>query len=116
MVRKAHGFARALAGLAAGLLLAGGIGWAAQAERVDINRADAATLARVLHGVGPNKARAIVEYRRKHGPFRRPEDLIRVKGIGRKTVERNRGRIVVGAVPPNGTAGPASGRARAAGE
>ena len=105
MVMRAHGLATRLIGLVAGLLLTGGLVWAAQAERVDINRADAATLARVLYGVGPNKARAIVEYRRKHGPFRRPEDLARVKGIGRKTVERNRDRIVVGALPPAGTAG-----------
>ncbi len=89
------GTAKRALGLMAGLLLAASGGWAA-AERVDINRADAATLARVLEGVGPNKAKAIVEYRRRHGPFRRPEDLARVRGIGRKTVERNRDRILVG--------------------
>jgi len=82
-------------GLLLGCALAVGA-WAAPAERVDINSADAATLARVLEGVGPAKAAAIVEHRRRHGPFRRVEDLARVRGIGRKTVERNRGRIVVG--------------------
>ncbi len=66
------------------------------AEPVDINTADAKTLAANIKGVGAKKAEAIVEYRKKHGPFKRPEDLVRVKGIGPKLVEQNRHVIRVG--------------------
>ena len=63
------------------------------AEKVNINTADAATLARVLHNVGPAKAEAIVEYRKANGAFKSAEQLALVNGIGLKTVERNRDRI-----------------------
>lgn len=62
---------------------------------VDINTADAETIATELKGVGPSKAKAIVEYREKHGPFRSPDDLSLVKGIGERTVELNRADIKV---------------------
>ena len=65
------------------------------AEPVNINTADAATIDRVLVNVGPAKAQAIVDYRKQHGAFRSPEELAMVKGIGLKTVEKNRDRIVV---------------------
>ena len=71
---------------------------AALAEPVDINTADAKTLDAQLQGVGPKSAEAIVAYRTKHGPFKRAEDLDKVKGIGKKTVEKNRANIVVGGV------------------
>jgi len=60
---------------------------------VDINTADAETISAELKGVGLSKARAIVEYRRKHGPFKSPDDLSLVKGIGERTVEINRANI-----------------------
>ena len=44
----------------------------------------------MLPGVGPVTARAIVLERRKNGPFRRADDLVRVKGIGQKTVAKLR--------------------------
>ena len=71
------------------------------AEKVNLNTADAATIDRVLLNVGPSKAQAIVDYRKEHGAFKSPEQLALVKGIGLKTVEKNRDRIVVGgsAVP-----------------
>lgn len=69
---------------------------AALAEPVDINTADAKTLAARLQGVGPKAAKAIVAYRTKHGPFKRAEDLDNVKGIGKKTIEKNRANITVG--------------------
>lgn len=65
-------------------------------EPVDINSADASTLAEGLTGVGLSKAEAIVAYRNEHGPFASAEDLVQVKGIGDKLVERNRDNIVVG--------------------
>lgn len=62
---------------------------------VDINTADADTIAAELKGVGPAKAKAIVEYREKHGPFKSADDLSLVKGIGDRTVELNLANIRV---------------------
>jgi competence protein ComEA len=67
----------------------------ALAGPVNINTADAETISRSLQGVGLSKARAIVEYREKHGPFKSPDDLSLVKGIGDRTVELNRASILV---------------------
>lgn len=64
---------------------------------VDVNTADAETISAELKGVGLAKARAIVEYRKKHGPFRSADDLTLVKGIGERTVELNRSDIKVSA-------------------
>lgn len=66
---------------------------------VDINTADAQTISDELEGVGLTKAQAIVEYRKKHGPFQSPEDLSLVKGIGDRTVEMNRDNIKVSSAP-----------------
>ncbi|MFO7305337.1 MAG: helix-hairpin-helix domain-containing protein [Gammaproteobacteria bacterium] len=67
---------------------------------VDINTADAATIARELEGIGLSRAQAIVEYREKHGAFKSVEELRKVKGIGAKTIELNRANIRLGAVAP----------------
>lgn len=69
--------------------------WLAVAGPVNINTADAETIAAELKGVGLSKAKAIVEYRKKHGPFRNPGDLSLVKGIGERTVEINKDDIRV---------------------
>ena len=66
------------------------------AEPVDINSATAAELSKTLVGVGAAKAKAIVDYREKNGPFKSADDLKKVKGIGKATVEKNRAAIVVG--------------------
>ncbi len=66
-------------------------------DKVDINTATAAELDRVLVNVGAAKAQAIIEYRQANGPFKSVEELALVKGIGLKTVERNRDLIGVGA-------------------
>ena len=92
------------------LLLAGS---ALAADTVDINSADATQLAKVLVGVGQAKADAIVEYRKANGPFKSADELANVKGIGLKTVERNRDLIAVGAsraaaAPPKPGAAPAT--------
>ncbi len=79
-------------------------GAALAGETVNINTANAATIDRVLVNVGPAKADAIVAYRKSNGAFRSPEQLALVKGIGLKTVEKNRDRIVVGGVRPAGKA------------
>jgi competence protein ComEA len=65
----------------------------ALAGPVNLNSADASTLAKELDGIGPAKAQAIVEYRQKNGPFRAPEDLLKVEGIGPKVLDQNRGNI-----------------------
>jgi competence protein ComEA len=57
---------------------------------VNINRADAATLASSLRGIGLRKAEAIVAYRTEHGPFKSVDDLANVKGIGERTLEQLR--------------------------
>ena len=67
----------------------------ALAGQVDINSADVETISAELKGVGLSKAKAIVEYRKKHGPFRSADDLSLVKGIGERTVELNRSDIKV---------------------
>ena len=57
---------------------------------VDINTADAATLARELNGVGPARAQAIVAYRNEHGPFKSVDDLRLVKNMPQKVIDNNR--------------------------
>ena len=82
------------------------------AERVNINTADAPTLDRVLIGVGPSKAEAIVVYRKAHGAFKSADMLAEVKGIGLATIGKNRDRIVLsGASTP--AAAPAAAKAPA---
>ncbi|GAB2522780.1 ComEA family DNA-binding protein [Lysobacter humi (ex Lee et al. 2017)] len=82
-------------------------------QRVNVNAADAATLDRVLVNVGPAKAQAIVDYRKANGPFRSIDQLALVKGIGLKTIERNRDRIVI--APAAGRAPTAAAAPRAGG-
>ncbi len=65
------------------------------AGQVNVNTADAETIAAELNGIGLSKAKAIVEYRTKHGPFRSVDDLSLVKGIGERTVEKIRSDIQV---------------------
>lgn len=87
---------RLLQTLVLSLALAGAAIAAPSAERVNVNTADAATLDRVLVNIGPSKAEAIVAYRKANGPFRSIDQLALVKGIGLKTIEKNRDRIVLG--------------------
>ena len=60
------------------------------AGEVNINKADAVTLANELTGIGNIKAQAIVEYRKQNGPFTNVDDLQKVKGISGKTIDKNR--------------------------
>ncbi len=68
------------------------------ADSIDINTADAGTIATTMKGVGEAKAAAIVAYRNDHGAFKSVDDLVLVKGIGEKTVEINRDVMMVGQV------------------
>lgn len=63
--------------------------------QVNINNANAIELAEKLAGVGASKAAAIVAYRAEHGAFQSVEELLQVKGIGEKLLERNRSKIVI---------------------
>ncbi len=63
---------------------------AVHAGPVNINTADAATLSRELKGIGVKRAEAIVEYRRKFGPFKSPDELALVRGIGPSAIQKNR--------------------------
>lgn len=61
---------------------------------VNINTASEHNLQR-LRGIGETTARAIVEYRELHGDFKSPDELLNVKGIGEKTLEKFRDRVIV---------------------
>lgn len=78
--------------LAAALCLAMGLP-ALAATPVNVNTADAQTIATALDGVGMSKAQAIVAYRDAHGKFRNVDELANVKGVGSKTLARNRDAI-----------------------
>jgi len=64
--------------------------------RIDLNRADKSTLM-TLPGIGESKAEAILTYRREHGDFRKPEDLMKVPGIKEGTYEKIKHLIQAGA-------------------
>jgi len=67
-----------------------------QAEPVNINTADANALAKALNGIGPAKAKAIVTYREKNGPFKSVDQLAMVDGITQKVIDKNRADIRLG--------------------
>ncbi|MCP4700404.1 MAG: ComEA family DNA-binding protein [Gammaproteobacteria bacterium] len=86
------------------LVLSAPLAWG---DSVNINTANTEELVEVLTNIGPKKAKAIVDYRKKNGSFKSAEDLTKVKGIGEATVKKNRGKIRVSgkAMERNGTAG-----------
>ena len=64
------------------------------AGQVNVNSADAKTIAKELNGVGDATAARIVAERTEHGPFKSAEDLAkRVKGVGPKVLEKNKSNI-----------------------
>ncbi len=67
----------------------------ASAAAVNINTADAATLAANIIGVGEKRAQAIVNFREEHGPFKSVDELTQVKGIGLKLVDSNRENLTI---------------------
>jgi competence protein ComEA len=85
-----------------------------QAEPVNINTADATALAKALNGIGPAKAKAIVSYRDKNGPFKSVDQLAMVEGITQKLIEKNRADIRLGADKPVPAANPAEKAAKPA--
>ena len=68
--------------------------WAEDSPKININTALSDELVQ-LRGIGEKKAARIIEFRETNGPFKQPEDLIKVPGIGPKTFEANKHRISV---------------------
>ncbi len=65
------------------------------AEPVNINAADAQTLAANINGVGDKKAAEIIRYRETYGPFKTIDELENIKGIGPKLIEKNRSNLLI---------------------
>ena len=65
------------------------------AEVININTADKETLMTVMKGVGEKRAEAIIDYRKKNGPFKSVEDLANISGIGQSIIEDNRDNMTV---------------------
>ena len=77
-------------------------GFAQAAALVNINTASQQQLESVK-GIGPKGAQAIIEHRQKHGKFKNVDDLDKVKGFGKKSVEQLRAQVTVedaSGVPP----------------
>jgi len=64
-------------------------------DPVDLNRATISDLVQ-LPGVGEVIAKRIVDFREEHGPFKRVDDLMKVKGIGEKSLDKIRPYVRVG--------------------
>ena len=79
--------------IACAALVAAGVAHAT--EPVNINTADAETLASAINGVGIKKARDIIVYRQQNGPFATVDELTKVNGIGTHTVETSRENLTV---------------------
>lgn len=74
------------------MLLAPLLSWAGP---VNLNTADAETIARELTGIGKARAQAIVEYRNEYGAFESKEELLNVAGIGRYILDANQENILL---------------------
>jgi competence protein ComEA len=62
--------------------------------RIDLNTASEEELA-LLPGIGPVRARQIIEYREQHGSFTSKDELMNIRGLGRKTLDSIAGMIRV---------------------
>jgi competence protein ComEA len=69
------------------------VSWTEDTKIININIALAEELMQ-LKGIGEKKAETIIQFRENNGPFEVPEDLMKVPGIGPKTFEANKDRIV----------------------
>lgn len=70
------------------------VGMTTATEQVDLNRADAATIA-TLPRIGPVMAQRIVDYRTTHGPFQSIDQLLDIDGIGAATIEALRNQVII---------------------
>ena len=67
---------------------------AEEITKLNINKATVEELSQ-LQKVGTIYAQRIIDYREKNGPFSQPEDIMKVKGIGAKIFELNKGKITI---------------------
>ncbi|WP_033664261.1 MULTISPECIES: helix-hairpin-helix domain-containing protein [Bacillus cereus group] len=65
-----------------------------QEGKIQINAASKEQLEKIT-GIGPRKAENIMKYREEHGPFRKMEDLLEVDGIGEKSLEKIKDKIII---------------------
>lgn len=79
-----------LVSLGLAILLAGSLVYAGP---VNVNTADASTIAKELDGIGMARAQAIVDWRRQNGNYSSLADLQKVKGVGPRILEINRANI-----------------------
>jgi competence protein ComEA len=68
---------------------------ASEAHPVDINTADAAALESVP-GIGKSLSARILTFREKNGPFQTVDDLLKIQGIGEKSIQKLRPYLTVG--------------------
>lgn len=61
---------------------------------VNVNRANSAQL-QTLNGIGPTKAQEIINYRKSHGSFKSVDELVNVKGIGPKTLQKMKSQVAI---------------------
>lgn len=81
---------KTIIGLLGGLLFSLSA-WAA----MDLNKATPSEL-ETIKGIGPVKAKAIVEHREKHGPFKNLNELAQVRGFGKANVAKLQDQLTVG--------------------
>ena len=65
-----------------------------ESGKVDLNTADENTLC-TLPGIGPSRAKSIIDYRDKNGKFKKIEDVMQVSGIKEAAFEKIKDRIMV---------------------
>lgn len=61
---------------------------------VNVNNANSAQL-QTLNGIGPTKAQEIIKYRKSHGRFKSVDELVNVKGIGPKTLQKMKSQVAI---------------------
>jgi competence protein ComEA len=80
--------------VAAFIVVLSGPSFAGDVKKININKASIEELIQ-LKRIGPKHAKRIIDYREKNGPFKNPQDIMKVKGIGEKTYELNKDQITV---------------------
>ncbi|MDF1590575.1 MAG: helix-hairpin-helix domain-containing protein [Desulfobacterales bacterium] len=68
--------------------------WAQSAEKININKATLKELQQIK-GIGKTMAERIVQYREEQGPFKSPEEIMKVKGIGAKKYDTIKDKILI---------------------